>query len=135
MAHPARILQRVHTARHTVARRRHGGDERRGGGRAHEAVAEHTRQLGLAEGRVRARLVHAADALLQRQQTLVDLGALLPVVAPVVLRVDAALAARQVDEGHAHRLGRRIRSQTRVDLGVGEGSLVQSDLLVMTGDA
>ena len=72
----------------------------------------HLGQLGASEGDVLRAVVQPADALLERQQALVDLGALeRPILVLAVESVRAALGAGEVDEGEAADLlegGRRL---------------------------
>jgi hypothetical protein len=65
---------------------------------SNKRVAQNQRQLGAPEGNVLVVAAHGPDALLQRQQRLVDLGALLPRLPVRTAGVRAPLAARQVDE-------------------------------------
>ena len=63
-----------------------------------EGVPEHLRELARPEGEVRPLTAQRADALLQRQQRLVDLGALHPRLPVGRARVRAPLVARKVDQ-------------------------------------
>ena len=65
---------------------------------ADEGVTQHHCQLVLPERDVLALGFHGSDALLQSQQRLVDLGALLPPVLVVRLSVLGPLGASQVDQ-------------------------------------
>ena len=79
-------------------------------GCAHEGCAPHLRELRAAEWRVARARVEGADALLEAEQALVDLGAVQTVVAVVGLRLRRPLRAGEVDHRQlAPQLGRLVR--------------------------
>ena len=65
---------------------------------AHERVSEHLGEFRSAEGNVAAAAIERADALFQREERLVDLGALYARLPVVLGGVRAALGPREVDE-------------------------------------
>mmetsp|Transcript_37952 Transcript_37952/g.117291 ORF Transcript_37952/g.117291 Transcript_37952/m.117291 type:complete len:440 (+) Transcript_37952:146-1465(+) len=84
-----------------------------------EGVAQHLGEDGPAEGDVCLVLPEGADALLQREQRLVDLGALHARLAVAVEGVGAALVSGKVDEGDAaDGLLRRVLAHLQLQHGV-----------------
>ena len=102
-------------------RRRHVGDHHRPRV-PHERVAKHLGELRAAERDVAGAAIERADALLQRQEALVDLCALYAGLAVVLRRVRASLGPREVDEGkfavnafvvRARRVSKPLRNHRR----------------------
>ena len=81
-----------------------------------ERVPEHLREFAPAERHVVRAHVQRADALLERQERLVDLGTLQSGLAIVLVGVRAALAAGEVDEGKLAVDQRVVRVLLRLDL-------------------
>mmetsp|Transcript_54144 Transcript_54144/g.175959 ORF Transcript_54144/g.175959 Transcript_54144/m.175959 type:complete len:398 (-) Transcript_54144:1094-2287(-) len=94
-----RITQGVQRVLDGAAARGDVGDHDRAAVATHEGVLEHLGQLRAAEGSVAVLLVKRADALLQRQEGLVDLGTVHARLAVGVHGIGAALAAGQINEG------------------------------------
>jgi hypothetical protein len=98
---PHRVAQRVERVLDRMRAGRDICNHDRACSLAGERVAQHLRELGAAEGRVRLAGAKRADALLEHEQRLVDLGALVARRARRVGRVGRALRAGEVDEREA----------------------------------
>lgn len=119
LLHAVRIPQRIQRMLHRHQPRRDHRNHARLALLPDERIAQHLRQFAHAERQMGALLAQRSNALLQRQQRLIDLGSLHPCLAIRRRRIGASLIAGQIDERElAMNPTRSGRSQNDLENGM-----------------